>query len=62
LNCIMYIMVSSSDKTNEPVKVDKLEIGVSKLQKFKELKKRGHITFYLDGSGIVSAVETVEKV
>jgi hypothetical protein len=55
-------MVSSNDKKNEPERADKLEAGISRLQKFKELKKRGHITFYLDGSGIVSAVELVEKI
>ena len=43
-------------------KVDRLEKGVRKVQEMQAQKRRGRVTFHLDGSGKVNEIEVVEKV
>jgi hypothetical protein len=46
----------------EREKQDKTELGFDVLSKMKASKRKGKVTFHLDGSGAVAKIEVVEFV
>ncbi len=51
------------EKRPEPIeKPDKTEKGFNRLTEWKRQRKKGKITFHLDGSGRVAEVECVDRI
>ena len=57
----VYYMNEMSEATAKTEKLDKTEKGFNRLSDWKRQRKKGKITFHLDGSGKVSEVECVDR-
>jgi hypothetical protein len=52
----------SRERDWQKERVDKIESGFEVLHRMKAAKRKGKITFHLDGSGMVAKVEVAEFV